>query len=237
MLYLPIKKNRISLFETDCHVWCVDITNSSYTNSLKYIDSLSSKEKEKFYSFRFEEDKSRYVVSHVALRNIIHYYTDIPLSLIRFKYNEYDKAYLSSNVSFPLFFNLSHAHNKAIVAINNTEVGVDIEYIKNSVDIYELANVIFSDYEYKDFLELNYHDDKLNYFYTIWTKKEAYLKALSVGLVDDLKSINIGAQHQSKINNKFLIQNIDIRDDEYVSNIAFKGYSYRNIVYFDYLFV
>lgn len=81
MLYLPIKKNRLSLFETDCYVWCIDITNSFYINSLKYVDTLSNKEKEKFYSFRFEEDKARYVVSHVALRNIIHYYTDIPFSL------------------------------------------------------------------------------------------------------------------------------------------------------------
>lgn len=70
-------------------------------------------------------------------------------------------------VSFSLFFNLSHAHNKAIVVINNTVVGVDIEYIKNSVNIYKLAYIIFSDYKYKGFLELNCNDDKLNYFYTV----------------------------------------------------------------------
>ncbi|RYE14589.1 MAG: 4'-phosphopantetheinyl transferase superfamily protein [Rickettsiales bacterium] len=225
MNYLLSKKNRSFLLETECHIWCVDINNTYYINSLKDVSALSSKEKEKLYSFRFQEDKSRYLVSHIFLRKIINYYTDIPISLIKFRYNEYGKAYIYKDISFPFFFNLSHAHNKALIAINNTEVGVDVEYIKNLLDIYELASVIFSEREYECFLDLSCHNDKLNYFYTIWTKKEAFLKALSIGLVNDLKSINVCGQSQSKINNNFVIQKIDIKHDDYIANVAFEGCS------------
>lgn len=53
-----------------------------------------------------------------------------------------------------LFFNLSHAHNKAIIAVNDTEIGVDIEYIKSLSDISNVAKIIFSDNESRYFIEL-----------------------------------------------------------------------------------
>jgi 4'-phosphopantetheinyl transferase len=217
--------------KNNCHIWDIDINQKSYDTSLNYINLLSNKEKEKFNSFRFQEDKSRFIISHVALRKIITYYTHIPASLIKFEYNKYNKVYLANKIPKHLFFNLSHAHNKAVIAINNTEVGIDIEYVENLADIYELASIIFSSHEYDDFLQLSCSKEKLNYFYTIWTKKEAYLKALSIGLIDDLKSVHVGAETNSKIDNQFILQKIHINCSGYISNVALKGSQYKNILY------
>lgn len=228
---LSSKNDRFSFLKNHCHVWLIDIIDTSHIHLLDDIDLLSYEEKEKLYSFRFRKDQLRYLVSHVSLRKIIHYYTDIPIHLIKFQYNEYGKPYIDNNIQFPLYFNLSHAHNKAVIVINNTEVGVDIEYIRSSLNIYELSKIIFSESEYREFLDLNHHDNKLSYFYTIWTKKEAYLKALSIGLIDDLKSISVNShQKQSKIDGNFVIQSIDTQCDKYVANLSFKGGDYKEIL-------
>jgi 4'-phosphopantetheinyl transferase len=234
MLNILNAKNKLSFLKNDCHIWFIDIDNDTYIQSLKYIDLLSNREINNFYSFRFQEDQERFIISHIALRKIISIYTDIPMPLIRFEYNGYGKPYLLNDIPFSLFFNLSHANNKAIIAINNSEIGADIEYIKNSLDIYELAKNTFSNFEYQDFLMIKSYDKKLKYFYTIWTKKEAYLKALSIGLVDDLKKVHIGIKEKVKVKNEFVVQNINVCHNEYIASIASKGYYYKNIVYFNY---
>lgn len=136
--------------------------------------------------------------------------------------------------NFSIFFNLSHVHNKAIIAINNTEIGVDIEYVNNTLNIYELVDIIFSSQEYEEFSKLKNYNQKISYFYRIWTKKEAYLKVLSIGLVDNLKEIHIGVELKSKITNKFVIQNVKVKNKGYKANIAFKGNKYKNPIYFSY---
>ena len=102
------------------------------------------------------------------------------------------------------------------------------------VDIDELASAIYSCNESQQFLQLNCDQEKLNYFYTIWTKKEAYLKALSIGLINDLKSIHLGVEAKSKIDHKFVLQKINIYHSEYIAYVAFKGSEYKNILHFHY---
>lgn len=232
MYYSLIQKRDFSLFKKYCHIWHININNRTYIQSLERIDTLSNKEKEKLLSFKFDEDKRRYLVSHIALRMILTYYTSIPMNLIQFEYNNYGKPYLSNYVALPLFFNLSHTYNKALIGINNTEIGIDIEYIENFSDFYEAGNIIFSDLEYKNFLALKNYDEKLNYFYTIWTKKEAYLKALSIGLIDNLKEIHIGSETNSIIKNKFILQKINLNYSQFIAHIAFNGNEYKNILHF-----
>lgn len=94
MLNLSYKKNKLSFFNEDCHIWHIDINSNSYKDSLKHIGLLSNKEKERLYSYKFSNDQARFLISHVAIRKIINFYTGIPSSLIKFKYNEYDKPYL-----------------------------------------------------------------------------------------------------------------------------------------------
>ena len=228
------KKSCFSSLSNHCHIWDIDIDQRSYDIAFNEINLLFHKEKEQFHSFRLQEDKARLIISHIALRHIITYYTNIPTLLVEFQYKQYNKVYLANKTSNYLFFNLSHAHNKAVIAISNTEVGVDIEHIKNLVDIDELASVIYSCDESQQFSQLNCDQEKLNYFYTIWTKKEAYLKALSIGLINDLKSIHLGVEAKSKIDHKFVLQKINIYHSEYIAHVAFKGSEYKNILHFHY---
>ena len=52
--------------------------------------------------------------------------------------------------------------------------------------------------------------------------------------MDNLKEINIGTWFQSKMSNKFVIQNINVDDNDYIANVAFKNNKYKNIIYLKY---
>jgi 4'-phosphopantetheinyl transferase len=85
------------------------------------------------------------------------------------------------------FFNISHSGNMVIVGFNEkNEVGVDIEEIKE-IDVASMINYFHPDEI--EYLKKNLNDKEL--FYTIWTKKEAFLKACGTGIVKGLDQVSV----------------------------------------------
>jgi len=100
---------------------------------------------------------------------------------ISFKYTYYQKPYLDIN-PFNLQFNMSHSHNMAILAITKAyPIGADLECLKPIENVTDIARQFFSPQEYSKFI-LVPEDQKIETFYTIWTRKEAFIKAIGEGL-------------------------------------------------------
>ena len=78
-----------------------------------------------------------------------------------------------------LFFNLSHSNSAVACAIADKPVGIDLQYMRD-FDI-KLARRFFTKDE-QDFI--NQSKDTKVAFYTIWTKKEAFLKCTGKGLCE-----------------------------------------------------
>jgi len=84
--------------------------------------------------------------------------------------------------SAALTFNLSHAHGNAIVAVaQGREVGVDLEMIREDVEVLKLAERFFSDGEQR-YLRSVLPESCNREFFRYWVAKEAVLKAEGVGL-------------------------------------------------------
>jgi 4'-phosphopantetheinyl transferase len=79
-------------------------------------------------------------------------------------------------------FNLTHSHDAALIAIaHDREVGIDLERIRGDVESLQLAERFFSPTECERLRRLP--DDQANrLFFTMWTSREAYLKAIGTGL-------------------------------------------------------
>ncbi len=90
-----------------------------------------------------------------------------------------------------LAFSLSHTANVSVIAITpSAAVGVDVEQIRASRDLLELAESNFSPGEYRKLLTLEGEAQALA-FYRCWTRKEALLKADGSGLSRQLDSFEV----------------------------------------------
>lgn len=226
-----IKNN---ILNNEIHIYW---TNTSiYKKYIFHVAStLSNTEIEIAGKYKFKRDKERYLISRYLLKKILSGYTDIPANNIIIKNSFYGKPEIENELKIK--FNLSHSGDKIVFAFTlNNEIGIDIEKIEFSVNHMEIAENYFSEDEI--FLLKKQKEDIVNNFYYIWTRKEALLKAIGVGMLPDLKKI-------SAIKNYFLpdlelkeinlnkekvwyIESIDI-DNSYKTSIAYKGQT-KNIM-------
>lgn len=83
-----------------------------------------------------------------------------------------------------LFFNVSNKDSLTVVAIADSEVGVDVERLKK-------ANLKVIKRFLKEEADYITQGDSDRRFFEVWTKKEAYLKCKGSGLSGGLDSVNV----------------------------------------------
>lgn len=86
------------------------------------------------------------------------------------------KPYFASR---DLFFSITHAKDIVAVALSDTPVGIDIEFIDERRDILSLSRRFFAPDEHKAISESNSPAED---FFALWTKKEALAKITGKGL-------------------------------------------------------
>jgi len=138
--------------------------------------TLSHEEKTKASKFRKKEDKHRYVLSHVYLRKILStYFPSVEEKNWEFELSPYGKPSLSVKHNVKLHFNLSHSESRAYVICSKiSECGIDVEEDKVISLDEKLLELILKPEEIKTFNEED--------FFSYWTLKEAYVKAVGKGL-------------------------------------------------------
>jgi 4'-phosphopantetheinyl transferase len=124
------------------------------------------------------------VAARGSLRNILGGYLNLSPSQIRFSYNRYGKPFLNVEDNL-LRFNVSHSSGVAFVAVaRGQEVGIDLEFVDDSLDILQMAATVFSPTQCAE-LENLPPRIRTFAFYRGWTRMEAYLKAVGIGLASE----------------------------------------------------
>ena len=113
------------------------------------------------------------------LRKLLAGYSNLAPDEIKFAEGLNKKPFAENANLSDLHFNISHSADIILIAISNSEIGVDVEKVDNSFSYEEILPHNFSDEEI-DFIK-NPED-----FYLLWTRKESLLKATAKGLDDDL---------------------------------------------------
>ena len=104
-----------------------------------------------------------------------------------FAKTEYGKPYLAQ---FPqVAFNHSHSRKHYALAYSETiaQVGIDVEDLDRAVRFEALAQHAFHPEELRCWAELDYCSE---YWFRVWTTKEAVLKASGLGIRLSLKDLN-----------------------------------------------
>lgn len=200
-------------------VWITDLSNP--LTSEQYQDLLTKiafDKRERLEKFHFFEDAERSLIGDILIRTLILKYNFNNNKEIVFKTNKYGKPYLECNPN--IYFNISHSGNKVACAICDAPIGIDIEHVK-PIDL-AIAKRYFTQAEYDFINNTNDIAQKYHRFYSIWTKKEAYIKQQGAGLHIPLKSFDVLNPHseiyfQSIHQNAEFICNICITKKEVVT--------------------
>lgn len=171
-----------TLAADEAHVWRIAL-NRPVEGIEGLRNLLASEEIGRANRFRFEKDRLRFVVVRGLLRVILGRYLDQEPSQLRFVYSDYGKPALApAPDTSGLSFNLSHAHELALVAVTrDRHVGIDLEYMRPIPEVEQIAERFFSPQE-NEILRTFDDSEKLKSFYQFWTCKEAYIKARGEGL-------------------------------------------------------
>ena len=144
---------------------------------------MSVEELERYYRFKFEQDKQSYLVAHAMLRLLLSECVGRKASKLSFSVGEHGKPELKRLPDEnKVYFNISHTHGLSVCAISMCgPLGVDAEHIKRKNNLAGVAQRMFSEQE-QSCLKLS--ENSQQDFYYLWTLREAYVKALGIGLSD-----------------------------------------------------
>lgn len=143
---------------------------------------LSRDERERAERLRGGILRRRWIASHIALRQVLATELDVPAQSLEFATDAAGKPRLAGAHGGALEFSLSHSAALAVIAVSRTvPVGADVELVESITDTHAVARRHFSHDEWHA-LESLAGDERVEAFYRIWTRKEAYIKATGAGL-------------------------------------------------------
>jgi 4'-phosphopantetheinyl transferase len=166
-------------------------TESMRDDEIRILDEvLSSGERERRRRFAFPHDRRDFAAAHALLRRTLSLYGGLTPSEWRFDSNPYGKPAIAADQSNTLAFNLSHTRGLVACAVaTSTDVGLDVEGIRDTPAPREIAARYFSDAEIRQ-LDACPPADYAQRFIEIWTLKESYIKAIGTGLHHPLDSFS-----------------------------------------------
>jgi len=150
-----------------------------------YISYVSRERREKIRKYKLRADKLRSVLSELMLRKILTGKFGFRNSEIVFEYGIYGKPYINNARSIE--FNISHADSVIAIAVGDCAVGVDVEMLRDAP-----LNVacFFTDNEVDYINHAKSISMRSICFFTVWTMKEAFVKAKGISLAPQLKSFD-----------------------------------------------
>ena len=149
---------------------------------------LSEEERAKADRFAFAHDRDCFVAAHALLRATLSDYFARPPQDWTFVTNAWGKPRIDANDgSARLCFNLSHTRGHVAVALAlDREVGVDVERVAPMRADEQVARQLFAPAEFAAFQE-EPEAGRAEAFFDVWTLKEAYIKAVGLGVALPLK--------------------------------------------------
>lgn len=145
---------------------------------------LDRAERERADRFHFAQHRRQFVTSHGQLRMVLASYLETAPGEVAIVQPEGGKPRLAMSTA-PFDFNLSHSDALALVGISCHPIGVDIEALRIVSDRDEIVRQNFASAEVAALAALP-ADRQCDGFFACWTRKEAYVKALGLGLAEPL---------------------------------------------------
>jgi 4'-phosphopantetheinyl transferase len=171
-----------SLAGDEIHLWRVSLDQPPIRLAEAW-KALSSDERQRAESFRFDCDRDRFVIGRGVLRDLIGRYRDVAPGSLEFSYGRYGKPALAGEECCTgLAFNLAHSGPMALYAFTRGRpIGVDIEQLRPLPDAEDLAARFLTAAE-GAVIRVLPPEQRTLAFHLAWTLCEACAKASGGGL-------------------------------------------------------
>ena len=187
----------IDLSAGEVHLWKAPLNVDADTLA-SLSRALDREECDCARRFRFEYDRLRWTAARGWLRRLLAGYLGANPAELRFRQDEFGKPRLAAPSQW-LRFNVSHSADMAVFAVaHSREVGVDLELVSDDLSSNPVPSRFLSEREQAALVRLSGRTrarTSLQY----WTGKEAYLKAVGLGLRGPVAEIDIATLPQETI--------------------------------------
>lgn len=205
-----------------------------------YMSVLSQRELERARKFRFDEHRNIFVKTRGLQKILIAKYLQKEPKEINIEFGSNGKPFYKNKAQ--LRFNASHAGELILLAFTlKNEVGIDVEKMKDHIDVVSIAKHFFSQNEIVKLISLA-KPLRQEAFFTCWSRKEAFIKAIGDGLSFPLDQFEVSFTSDEPVSvletkwdsaekDAWTILNIPLEKD-YKAALAIKALG-QSVEYFD----
>jgi len=155
---------------------------------------LDPAERSRAARFAFARDRRRFIVRRARLREVLADATQTAPERLAYTANAYGKPALAAGPRF----SASHSNELWAIALSERELGLDIEYHQPNIDWRDLATGLFGASECAA-LEALAGDDVVRGFFDCWARKEAFVKAIGMGLSYPLDAFAVSVTPDARL--------------------------------------
>ncbi|MEE2961283.1 MAG: 4'-phosphopantetheinyl transferase superfamily protein [Myxococcota bacterium] len=137
--------------------------------------------------YHFERDRSLSIASRLILYQTLQEILGEDVWDIQLVQSQGKPVLTGSAIPVDLDVNISHTPGLVACVVGyGNNVGIDVEDTSRSLNIDDIAKRLYHPNELQQLHWATTDKQKKQLFFKIWTRKEAFVKALGVGIVDDL---------------------------------------------------
>jgi 4'-phosphopantetheinyl transferase len=172
----------VVLSESEVHIWRINIRRNLHLLN-RFKAPLDPGEIVRAGKYLQQKDQRRFIISRGAQRIILSRYLNKPPAELEFILGDNKKPHVVNTGGNIIHYNLSHSGDWILLAIATSAVGADVEFVDEAFPFTDILPANFSNDEVA-YITQNHSAER---FFTLWTRKEAILKATGQGLGEYLQ--------------------------------------------------
>jgi 4'-phosphopantetheinyl transferase len=175
----------------DVHVWTASLPAADGVIE-RCRELLSPDEHERAGRMLLPLPRELFVVGRGLLRTLVGRYLGVGPVDVQFAYSAFGRPWVAAGDNRPpLQFSVSHSGAQIALAFaREARVGIDVERVRTSADCDAIAARFFAPAEQAALASLVLAD-RIDAFFACWTRKEALLKAIGLGISQGLSRVEV----------------------------------------------
>lgn len=182
------------LADNEVHIWWVPMDIGKKLQH-QFLPLLSDAQKTKLERLPTDKLKTRYIAGRGYLASLVAAYIDIKPAEVKFQFGKLGKPFLHKALG-ELHFNFSDTSSPNLGGMGlfgfskRHELGVDLEWAGRTGRFQQIMKRRFSESE-QHLLNSQSEAEQSAHFLSCWTRKEAYGKALGLGIRYPMREIDL----------------------------------------------